>query len=228
MVALVLLLRREGNFKLPLRQRNSFLLNSNTIPPSSPVYHRARSFRLIVFVFNISVLPFFSCLRRLGLRITLFPYPDLLFDGIFVHRISFNGSLPWWSCIATALARSSGAGGKRAHVALPVSPARQESSGRDHRHRAHGKVARHHVERVVTPPRHQDDDDYTPSEDVDESSTTSESERLNSGLTPACLVWFLLGGLRRLWALGLGAWVLWPRDVFPSAGLVLILGLAQF
>jgi hypothetical protein len=83
MVALVLLLRREGNFKLPLRQRNSFLLNSNTIPPSSPVYHRARSFRLIVFVFNISFLPFFSCLRRLGLRITLFPFPDLLFDGIF-------------------------------------------------------------------------------------------------------------------------------------------------
>ena len=165
-------------------------------------------------------MPFFSCLRRLGLRITLFPYPDLLFDGIFVHRISFNGSLPWWSCIATALARSSGAGGKRAHVALPVSPARQESSGRDHRHRAHGKVARHHVERVVTPPRHRDDDDYTPSEDVGESTSASESERLNPVLSSACLVWFLFGGPLCLgaWALGLGAWgrgsLLFPRALF--------------
>jgi hypothetical protein len=123
----------------------------------------------------------------------------------------------WWSCIAAALARSSGAGGKRAHVALPVSPARRSFSGRDRHHRAHGKVARHHEERVATPPRHQDDDDYTPTEDVDGSTSASESERWNPGLSSACLVWFVFGALR---ALGPGPWGLGPGAVgrFPFRG----------
>jgi hypothetical protein len=136
-----------------------------------------------------------------------------------ITRSPFVASV-WWSCIASALARSSSAGGKRAHVALPVSPARQGSSGRDHHHRAHGKVARHHEERVTTPPRHRDDDDYTPSEDVGESTSASESERLNPVLSSACLVWFPFGGPLCLgaWALGLGAWgrgsLLFPRALF--------------
>jgi hypothetical protein len=125
----------------------------------------------------------------------------------------------WWSCIAAALARSTSAGAKRAHVALPVSPARQGSSGHGQRHRAHGKVARHHEEPVPSPPRHRDnDDDYTPSEDVGESTSASESERLNPVLSSACLVWFLLGGPLCLgaWALGLGAWGRGPLP-FPRA-----------
>jgi hypothetical protein len=101
----------------------------------------------------------------------------------------------WWSCIAAALARSSSAGVKRARVALPVSPARQGPSGhgRPH-HRAHGKVARYHEEPVPSPPRHRDDGDYTPSEDVDGTTSGSESDRLNSVLSLACFVWFLFGG----------------------------------
>jgi hypothetical protein len=118
--------------------------------------------------------------------------PNPLYDDFF-DQPELNGSLPWWSCIASAFARSSGAGGKRAHVALPISPVRQGSSGRDRHHRAHGKVARHHEERAVSPPRRRDEDDYTPSEDVDEStSQESESERLNSVLSSACFVWLFL------------------------------------
>jgi hypothetical protein len=148
--------------------------------------------------------------------VPVIPNPSTMISSI--NRNSF-GSLPWWSCIASAFARSSGAGGKRAHVALPISPVRQGSSGRDRLHRAHGKVARHHEERVVSPPRHRDDDDYTPSEDVDESTSASESERLNPVLSSACLVWFVFGGLlcHGSWALGLGTWGHGPLP-FPRAG----------
>ena len=123
-----------------------------------------------------------------------------------INRFSHMALSRMGVCIAVALARTPSAGGKRAHVALPVSPARKGSSGRDHRHRAHGKVARHHEEMVDSPPRHRDDDDYTPSEGVGESSSASESERLNPVLTSACLVWLLFGGPSCLgaWALGLG------------------------
>jgi hypothetical protein len=180
------------------------LLNHYTFPPASLDLHLARSFRLIVLLFNISFCHFFhvydvvGCASRRS-RIPTFSSMNLRFRFSFYDSLSYGGS-----CIASALARSSGAGGKRAHVALPVSPARQRSSGRDHHHRAHGKVARHHEERVASPPRHRDDDDYTPSEDVGGSSSTSESERLIPGLISACLVWLLFGGPWHLWAWALG------------------------
>jgi hypothetical protein len=149
--------------------------------------------------------------------VPVIPTPSTMISSI--NRNSLWLSPIWWSCIAAALARSSGAGGKCAHVALLVSPVRQGSSGRDRLHRAHGKVARHHEERVISPPRHRDDDDYTPSEDVDESTSASESERLNPVLSSACLVWFVFGGplCHGSWALGLGTWGRGPLP-FPRAG----------
>jgi hypothetical protein len=114
----------------------------------------------------------------------------------------------WWTCIALALARSSSAGAKRARVALPVTPDRQGSSGhRRPHHHAQGKKARVHEEPVPSPPRHRDDDDYSPSDVDDESTSGTKSDRLNPVLSLACFVWLFLGGLLGLgsWAFGLGS-----------------------
>jgi hypothetical protein len=127
----------------------------------------------------------------------------------------------WRTCIALALARSSSTGVKRVRVALPVSPVRHRSAGGDGYHRPHGKVARRHEERVASPPRHQEEDDYSPSDDG--TNSASESERWSPGLSPACLVLFPLGGLLLLGVRALGAWVLGPQADSLSAGLVLIL-----
>ena len=126
-----------------------------------------------------------------------------------INQVSLCGSLPYGGCASlTALARPTSAGVKRAHVALPVSPTRQGSSGHRRPHHAHGKVARVREETVPSPPRYQDDGDYTPSEDVGESTSRSESERLNSVLSLACFVLFAFGSPLGLgsWAFGLGSW----------------------
>jgi hypothetical protein len=203
---------------VPLRHRNYLkLFNHVTSPPASPVHHRARSFSLIVMVFNISFFHFFMSTTS-GIRFMLFLNPILLFDDSSFYWISHVVLSRMVVVHCAALARSSSAGGKRAHVAPPVSPARQGSSGRDRSHRAHGKVARLHEEVVSSPPRHRDDDDYTPSEGVGESSSASESERLIPGLTLACFVWFVLGGPLCFgsWALGLGTRGRGPLS-FPRA-----------
>jgi hypothetical protein len=163
-------------------------------------------YSLFFMIFNIS-FSIFSCLRRLGLRFNAVPLIPFL--STMTTDLPAWFSPPWWSCIATALARSSSAGVAPARVALPVSPARQGSSGqkRPHHH-AHGKVARVREEPVPSPRRHRVDDDYTPSEDGGGSTSGSSSERLNSVLSLACFVCLFFGGPLCLgaWALGLGSW----------------------
>jgi hypothetical protein len=159
-------------------------------------------------LFNIFFF-LFSCLRRLGLRFI----PSPLSPSSLRCHLRSTGSPAWlsplwWSCIALALARSSSAGAKRAHVALPVTPDRQGSSGhRRPHHQAQGKKARVHEEPVPSPPRHRDDDDYSPSDVDDESTSGTKSDRLNPVLSLACFVWFVFGGPLGLgsWAFGLGS-----------------------
>jgi hypothetical protein len=160
--------------------------------------------------------------------------------------ISCPALSPWRTCIALALARSSSAGAKRAHVALPVTPDRQGSSGhRRPHHHAQGKKARVHEAPVPSPPRHRDDDDYSPS-DVDETTSGTKSDRLIPVLSLACFVWLFWVACWALgpgplgsgpeaagrsfrwpfgpWVLGLWARGLGPRAAFLSAGPVLSLG----
>jgi hypothetical protein len=132
----------------------------------------------------------FSCLRRFGIRITPSPSTPLHYDVILRStglpaRLSPFGGLASLS----ALARSTSAGAKRAHVAFPVSPDRQGSSGRRRpHHHAQGKRARVHEAPAPSPPRRQDDDDFSKS-DVDESTSGTKSDRLIPVLSLACFVW---------------------------------------
>lgn len=169
-------------------------------------------------LFNIFFF-LFSCLRRLGLRIT----PSPLSPSSLRCHLRSTGSPArlsplWWSCNALALARSSSAGAKRAHVALPVTPDWQGSSGhRRPHHHAQRKKARVHEEPVPSPPRHRDDDDYSPSDVDDESTSGTKSDRLNPVLSLACFVWLFLVAR---WALGPGPLGSGPRATgrFPFRG----------
>ena len=159
---------------------------------------------------------------------------------VYPSSLRCHSTFNWFSCRLSpiggrasllALARSTSAGAKRAHVAFPVSPDRQGSSGRRRpHHHAQGKRARVHEAPAPSPPRHQDDDDFSLS-DVDESTSGTKSDRLIPVLSLACFVWLFwvaclalgpgplgsgpeaagrsflvaLWGLGS-WAFGLGAW----------------------